>query len=209
MRISRAPLCLSLFLLAVGRSNAACPELSKVGDHLDLVFRGGPLLRGIVGSIGLHREADGITAVDSDSRVAIDGDRLVGPIIVSEGNTYRVWRYDQNIRRVLASFPPGTLRLQASINIEGQTPVTFPVEYKTLAESEFTIGACAYHVYNIAKTIVRKDENSVYFSTGLFAPKLGFYVRTELQSGNIGKSLSDPRLLYEITGFASHAAGPK
>ena len=209
MRFSCVAICFSVILLASDRSNAACPELSKLGDHVDLAFRGGPLLRGRSGTIRLTREADGITAVDASSSTMIDGDRFVGPFLVSEGNRYRIWQYDRDIKQVLANFPPGTAHLQASINIEGQKPVRFPVDYKTSGESEFAVGACAYHVYKIEKTIVREDEHGVYFSTELFAPKLGFYVRAELQSGDIGKALSAPRLLYEITGFSSNIDDPK
>ena len=199
--------CFSLFLFLVGSSNAACPELSKTGDQVVVAFRGGPLLRGKVGNIRVTRETDGVTAVDTSSSVMIDGDRLLGPFLLSEGNGYRVWRYDPDLKQVLANFPPGTVRVQASINIQGQKPVTFPVEYKTLGETDFAIGACVYHAYNIAKTIVREDENGVYFSSGVFVPKLGLYVRSELQSGSIGQPLSNPRMLYEVTGFSGKSKG--
>jgi hypothetical protein len=80
--------------------------------------------------------------------VSIDGDRLAVPIIVSEGNRYIIWRYDRDIKQVLTN--------------------------KTIEEAEFAIGGCAYHVYKIAKTVISEDENGVYSSTSLFAPKLGF-----------------------------------
>jgi hypothetical protein len=200
---------LSLILLSVSGANAACPALSKVGDQVDLAFHGGPLLRGANGSIQVTREPDGITATESDVGTNIGGDRLFGPIIVSEGNRYKVWQYDRDIKDVVAHFPPGRVRLQATVNIAGQRPVSFPVEYMTLGESEFTIEACAYHVYKIERTIQREDESSVYVSTLWFAPNLGFYVRTESQLGNIGKPLGGAKLLYEVSGFGTKGERPK
>ena len=209
MKQSSVAACLSLILLAVSGANAACPALSKVGDQVDLAFRGGPLIRGVNGRIQVTREPDGITATESNMSTNIGGDRLLGPIIVSEGNRYKVWRYDQDIKDVVVHFPPGVVRLQATISVAGQTPVSFPVEYKTLEESEFTIESCAYHVYKIDRTILREDENSVYVSRLWFAPNLGFYVRTEAQFGNIGKPLGELKLLYEVSGFSSKGESPK